>query len=126
MRLDLADFDNLADMPEELGKALRFIDDALREEQDEKRPEKNRQRGVLVHCRMGSNRSAAVVLAYLVFVCDMDDMATAITTVRAIGHKTGLHASPAPWFVKQIARSKERRILSLERALLRDPPSVMI
>jgi dual specificity phosphatase 12 len=60
------DDDALGNLLAILGEACKFIDDALKPENNEKEPR------VLVHCLQGISRSGAVVVAYLMKSLDLE------------------------------------------------------
>ncbi|OMJ69711.1 hypothetical protein SteCoe_32499 [Stentor coeruleus] len=67
-------------------EAIRFIQSAL-----------NSRENVLVHCNLGISRSPSIVIAYLIYQCDM-------SYSKAFRYISKLHptAYPNPSFVKQL------------------------
>lgn len=86
-RCDLDDKDDLRPF---LPFAFKFISEAL-----------GQRKHVLVHCRLGINRSCSIVIAYLVLVLNLR-METAIHLVRS-ARKI---AQPGKWFIDQINHEK--------------------
>lgn len=88
-RCDLDDKDDLRPF---LPFAFKFISEAL-----------GQRKHVLVHCRLGINRSCSIVIAYLVLVLNLR-METALHLVR----NARKIVQPGKWFIDQINQEKTK------------------
>lgn len=86
------DLDDKDDIRPVLPFAFKFISEAL-----------GQRKHVLVHCRMGINRSCSIVVAYLVLVLNLK-METALHLVKS-ARKI---AQPGKWFIDQINHEKTK------------------